>query len=47
LAVVLYVPASVLLAGSGTAYIVYLLCARAFDRINALKGIQLETTQDS
>jgi uncharacterized membrane protein YesL len=47
LIVVFYLPASVLLAGSGTAYLVYLLCARAFDRVEALKGIQLESTPDS
>ncbi len=47
LVVVYYVPAVVLVAGSGTAYLQYLLCRRAFDRIEALKGIKLETTQES
>jgi len=47
LMVVYYVPASMLVAGSGTAYILYLLCKRAFDRIEALKGIKVETTEES
>jgi uncharacterized membrane protein YesL len=47
LAAVYYVVATVLIAGSGTAYVLYLLCKRAFDRIEALKDAQLETAQDS
>lgn len=40
LAVVLYIPAAILLAGSSTAYLLYLLCRRAFKRVEALKGIE-------
>lgn len=47
LVVTFYVPVAVLIAGSGTAYIVYLLCTRAFDRIEALKGMKLESTHES
>jgi uncharacterized membrane protein YesL len=46
LVVVYYVPFAVLIAGSGVAYIVYFLCARAFDRIEALKGTKMEATQE-
>jgi uncharacterized membrane protein YesL len=45
--VVYYAPVSALIVGSGTAYLLYLLCRRAFDRIEVLKGISLETTQKS
>jgi uncharacterized membrane protein YesL len=46
LVIVYFVPILALIAGSGTAYLLYLLCKRAFDRIEALKGGTLETTQE-
>ena len=47
LVAVYYVLPAVLIAGSGTAYVLYLLCKRAFDRIEALKADRLETTRES
>ncbi len=47
LLVVNYAPVSALIVGSGTAYILYLLCTRAFNRVDVLKSIRLETTQKS
>jgi uncharacterized membrane protein YesL len=46
LAIIYYVPPAMLIAGSGTAYILYVLCKRAFDRIEALKGVKLETIEE-
>jgi uncharacterized membrane protein YesL len=45
--VVSYVPILVLVAGSGTAYLIYSFCKQAFDRIEALKGIEWETPQET
>lgn len=36
----IYLPLALLLAGSGTALILYFLCSRAFRRIEALKGVE-------
>ncbi len=47
LVLVYYVPPLTLIAGSVTAYLIYLFCKRAFDRIEALKGINFETTRES
>jgi len=43
LAMIPYVPATMLLAGSSTAYLLYFFCRRAFQRVEALKGIELPT----
>jgi len=46
LVLVYYVPVFMLTAGSGTSYLLYLLCKRAFARVERLKGIELETNQE-
>ncbi|MEO8285177.1 MAG: DUF624 domain-containing protein [Chloroflexota bacterium] len=45
LILVLYLPVTLFFAGSVTAYLVYTVCRRGFDRIEALKG--LSKTDDS
>jgi uncharacterized membrane protein YesL len=46
LVIVYFVPPAMLIAGGGTSYVLYLLCKRAFDRIEALKGVKLETIEE-
>ena len=38
--VLLYVPIAAIIAGSGAAYVIYLLCGQAFRRIEAAKGTE-------
>lgn len=42
-----FLPATALVIGSGTAYVLYFLCKRAFDHIEHLKGIRQETPPES
>ncbi len=45
LAVTLYLPAVIRLAGSSTAYLLYLLCGRAFHHIEVIKSIVTQQTE--